>query len=76
MNLAPQNFKNLFKFRTYLFDYLLTLRDIGLRIIARQTLSSSADCKTLVIEETSDLSNDQNVLTLIVTAVAPTLYRF
>ncbi len=27
-NSAAQNLKDLFKFRAYLFDYLLTLRDI------------------------------------------------
>jgi hypothetical protein len=74
--LAPQNLKNLFKFHSYLFDYLLTLSDIGLCIIARKTLSRATDREALVIEETSDLANDQNVLTLIITSVTPPLYRF
>ena len=75
-NLAPQNLKNLFKFHTYLFDYLLTLRDIGFCIVTRQALPGAANRESLVIEETPDLSNNQDILTLIITSVAPALYRF
>jgi len=66
----------LFKFHAYLFDYLLALCDIGFRVITGQTLARTTDSETLVIEETSDLTDDQNVLSLVVTAVTPSLYRF
>jgi len=65
----------LFKFHAYLFDYLLTLRDIGLRILAGEALASTPDCKSFIIEETSDLTDNQNVLTLIIAAIASSLYR-
>jgi len=74
--LATQNLKKLFKFHAYLLDYLLTLRDIRLRVVTRQALTSATDGETLIIEEASDLSNDQNVLTLIIAAVTPSLHRF
>jgi len=65
----------LFKFHAYLFDNLLTLRHIRLGVIAGQALARSTDRKTFVIQETPDLANDQNVLALVIAAVAPTLYR-
>jgi hypothetical protein len=74
--LPTQNLKKLFKFHAHLLDYLLTLRDIRLRIVTRQALTSATDGETLIIEEASDLSNDQNVLTLIIAAVTPSLHRF
>jgi hypothetical protein len=67
--------KNLFKFHSYLLDNLLTLRHIRLRIVTGKALSRSPDRETFVIQETPDLANDQNVLALIIAAVAPTLYR-
>jgi hypothetical protein len=73
--LATQNLKNLLKFHAYLLDNLLTLCHIGLGIIAGKALARSTDRETFVIQETSDLANDQNVLTLVIAAIAPTLYR-
>ena len=75
MNLAPQNLKNLFEFHADLFDDLLTLRDIGFGIITGQALSSTADRETLIIEKTTDLADDQDILALIVATIAPSLYR-
>jgi hypothetical protein len=66
----------LFKFHAYLFDYLLTLSNVQLGIIARKTLASPADRETLVIEETSDLANNQNILTLIIASITSALHRF
>jgi hypothetical protein len=74
-NLAPQDFKDLFKLHAYLFDYLLTLRDVRLRILTREALARTTDGKALIIEETSDLTDDQNVLSLVVTAIASSFYR-
>jgi hypothetical protein len=64
----------LFKFHSYLLDYLLTLRDIRLGVIACKPLSRATNCETFVIEEAPDLSNDQYVLTLVIAAIASTLY--
>ena len=75
-NLASQDLKNLFKFHSYLLDNLLALRDIRFCIVARETLTSAANRKALVIEEASDLTDNQNVLALIITTVAASLYRF
>ena len=72
--LAAQNLKNLFKFHSYLLDYLLTLSDIRLGVIARKPLSRSTNRESLVIQEAPDLSNDQYVLTLVIAAIASTLY--
>jgi len=65
----------LFKFHTYLFDNLLTLRHIRLGIFTGQALPRTADCETLVIEQAPDLTNDQDILALIVATVAPTFHR-
>ena len=75
INLASQNLKNLFEFHSYLFDYLLTLCDVRLCIVAREALTRTTDGKALVIEETSDLTDNQNVLSLVVTAIASSFYR-
>jgi hypothetical protein len=75
VNLASQDFEDLFEFRAYLFDYLLTLRDVRLRIITREALARTTDGKALIIEETSDLTDDQNVLSLVVTAITSSFYR-
>ena len=74
--LTTQNLKKLFKFHAHLLDYLLTLRDIRLGVVTREALSCAANRKALVIEETSDLTDDQNVLTLVVTAITSSFYRF
>jgi len=73
--LAAQNLKNLFKFRAYLLDNLLTLSHIRLGIVTGQSLPRTADRESFVIQETPDLSNDQDVLALVIAAVAPSLYR-
>jgi hypothetical protein len=65
----------LFKFHAYLLDNLLTLRHIRLRIVAGQSLTGTTDCETFIVQKTSDLSNDQNVLTLVIASIAPTFNR-
>ena len=74
--LAAQNLKNLFKFHSYLLDYLLALRDIRLCVVTGQALTRTADRKALVIQQAPDLSNDQDVLALIIATIAASLYRF
>ena len=72
---ATQYLKNLFKFRAYLLDNLLTLGHIRLGVVTRQALTCPTNREALVIQEAADLANDQHVLALIIAAVAPSLYR-
>ena len=73
--LAAQDLKNLFKFHAYLLDNLLTLRHIRLGVVTGQALASTTDRESFVIQETPDLADDQDVLTLVIAAVTPSLYR-
>ena len=73
--LAAQNLKDLFKFRAYLLDNLLTLRHIRLGVVAGQALARSADREAFVIQKTTNLTNDQDVLALVIASVAASLDR-
>jgi hypothetical protein len=68
--LAAQDLKDLFKFRTHLLDYLLTLGDVRLGIITSQTLARATNGKALVIQQAPDLADNQHVLTLVIAAIA------
>ena len=72
--LATQNLQNLFKFRTYLLDNLLTLGNVRLGFVTSQALARPADRESFVVQEAPDLTNDQNILTLIVTPVTPAFH--
>jgi len=72
---AAQNLQNLFKFHSYLLDNLLTLSHIRLGVVARKALACTADREALVIEQAADLANDQDVLSLVIAAIAATLDR-
>ncbi len=74
--LAAQDVKKLLEFHAYLFDDLLTLGYIRLRILASQPLSCATNRKTIIIQEATYLTNDQNVLTLIITTIAAPFHRF
>ena len=74
--LAAQDVKKLLEFHTYLLDDLLTLRDIRLRMFASQPLSCATNRKTIIIQEATYLTNDQNVLKLIITTIAAPFHRF
>jgi hypothetical protein len=74
-NSASQDLQNLFKFHAYLLDYLLTLCHVRLGIVARKALTRPADRKALVVQQTADLPNNQHILTLVIAAIASTLYR-
>ena len=47
--LAAQDLKDLFKFRAYLLDNLLTLGHIRLRVVAGQALTRSTDRESLIV---------------------------
>ena len=74
--LAAQDVKKLLEFHAYLLDDLLTLGYIRLRIFASQPLSCATNRKTIIIQQAAYLTNDQNVLTLIITTIAAPFHRF
>src|ERR1700730_11162669 len=52
---------------------LLALIEVHLGVIACETGACAADGEALLVEQTSNLSDDEHILTLIVAAVAATL---
>jgi hypothetical protein len=73
--LSPQNLQNLFELHPELLDDLLALAYISLCLITGQSLPGTANRKSVVIQQTADLSNDQYILTLVIATVAAPLYR-
>jgi hypothetical protein len=73
---APQDSEDVLELHADLTDDLLTLTYVGTSLVTRETLPCSADRESFVVEKASDLTNDQDVLTLIVTSVAAPLYGF
>src|SRR4051794_10119937 len=73
--LAPQNLHQLFKLEPHLLDDLLALSHVGPRLLATKLVARAADGEALLIEQTSDLTDHDHVLTLVVAAVATTLHR-
>ena len=67
---AAQDLKNLFKFHAYLLDNLLTLCDVCFRIVAGQALTRAADGEAVVVQQASNLANDQDILALVIAAIA------
>ena len=65
----------MFKFRSQLFDNLLTLTHIGSRLIAGKTLAGATNRKTVVVKETTNLTNDQHILALIIASITAPRYR-
>src|ERR1700733_4530753 len=75
LGLAAQNLNQLFQLQTHLVDQLLALIEVHLRIIACETIASSADGKALLVQQAANLANDQHVLALIVASIAAALDR-
>ena len=73
---ASQDFEDLFQLQAHLFDDLLALTDVALGLVAGQALSRTADRKTIVIQQAANLTNNQHILALIITPVAPPLDGF
>ena len=73
--LTPQYFQDFFELAAQLFDDLLTLRDVRLRIIAGQLLPSTADGKAFIVKKAAYLPDYQDILTLVIASVAAPLYR-
>ncbi len=74
--LAAQDLENLFKFHAQLLDNLLALTGVCLRIITRKPLASSTNGEPVLIQKAANLTNDQNVLPLIIATITSPLYRF
>ena len=74
--LAAENLDQLFEFEPHLMDQLLALIEVHLRVIAGEPVAGSANGKALFIQQAADLPDDQNVLALVVAAVAAPLDRF
>ena len=68
--LAPQDSEDLLQFDPQLANDLLALADVRLGLLPHQALPRATDGKTLVIEKAPNLSDDQDVLALIITPVA------
>src|SRR5210317_279710 len=73
---APQNFQYFFEFYAELLDNLLRLADIFFRFVAGQSLAGATYGEPLLVKQTSNLTNDEYVLALIVTPVASSFDRF
>jgi hypothetical protein len=73
--LTTQDLENFFELNSNLLYDLLTLIDIFPRFLTGKTLPCASDSEALLIKKAPDLPDDQNILTLIITTVPPTLHR-
>src|SRR5215510_3049199 len=73
--LSAQDPQQLFELHAHLFDDLLALAHVEPRFLARQLVARTADREALLVEQRTDLANDDDVLSLVVAAVAATLHR-
>src|SRR5690554_245389 len=73
--LSLQCRQNFFEFADGLVDQLAHLGSLFLGILSAKTLPGAADGKSLVIEQRTNLANQQHVLALIITSIAAPLYR-
>src|SRR6202162_2004354 len=74
--LAPQDPQHLFEFHAHLAHDLLALRGVAARFIARELVASTTDREALVVQQTADLTDDDDILPLVVAAIATPLHRF
>ena len=70
---AAQDFEDLLKLDAQLLDDLLALADVALGFLAGQALAGTADGETLIVQQAPNLPDDQNVLALIIAAIAASL---
>jgi len=73
IDLATQYPEDLLEFHPQLADDLLALTHVRLGFLAHETLPGAADREAFIIQKAADLTDDQNVLALIVTPVAAPL---
>ena len=72
---ATQNLEQVLELESYLLDDLLTLAYVRPGLVARQLLPSTAYRKSFFVKQAPDLTNYQNILSLVVTSIAATLDR-
>ena len=73
--LALEYLQQLFQLHAHLAHDLLTLADIFLGFIAGQLLACTSDGKALLIQQTANLTDHDDVMPLVITAITATLYR-
>src|SRR5688500_1584126 len=73
--LSAQHAQQLFELDAHLLDDLLALADVDARLFAGELVARTADGKALLVQQRADLPNDDDVLALVVAAVAATLDR-
>jgi hypothetical protein len=69
--LTFKDLQNLFQFHSHLANDLLTLRSIFLRGFARQLQACATDSIPLVVQQTANLSDQDHIVSLIITAISP-----
>ena len=69
---ALEDVEYVFQLCPQLADNLLTLIDVDFGLFTGQFLSGAADREAVLVEQAPDLANKDDVLTLVVAAVAPT----
>src|SRR5215471_17990799 len=72
---APQDAHQFLELDAHLLDDLLALRDVRARLFARELVARTTDGEALIVEETTDLADHDDVLALIIAAVAAALHR-
>ena len=70
-----QHVQNIFQLGDHLPDQLFVLGGVVFHFMAAQLLLGTTDSVPLIIEQASDLTNGDNVSSLIVPAIAPALDR-
>src|SRR5689334_258786 len=73
--LPSQHAQQLFELHAHLLDDLLALADVHARFFTRELVARAADGEALLVEQRADLPDDDDVLALVVAAVAATLDR-
>src|SRR5215469_17045275 len=72
---APQNLHELLELDAHLLDDLLALRHIRARLFPGELVACPANGEALIVEQASDLADDDHVLALVIAAVAAALHR-
>ena len=67
--LAFEDLEDVFEFRSRLFNNLVADAHVAFCVVPFQALTSAADRETLLVEQAANLSNHDDVVSLIVTAV-------
>src|SRR5688572_32064097 len=71
---AAQDPQQLFELHAHLLHDLLALAHVDAGFLAAELVARTTDGETLVVEQRADLANDDDVLALVVAAVAAALH--